>query len=115
MKRILCLPSWTMSDWLHHRHGANIPDLLITTMISRKRASKKMKVSTDPISQFTGDRIDQTNGEQLQRLHINETTSAKNEIRNKEKSVYHDRKTVIVSLQPSKVKHHETGPGRNGV
>ena len=36
VKRILHLPSWTSSDWLHHRHGPNIPDLLVTTMTARK-------------------------------------------------------------------------------
>ena len=48
VKRILHLPSWTLSDWLHHRHGANIPDLLTTTMTARKKASQKMKISTEP-------------------------------------------------------------------
>ena len=77
VKQILHLPSWTSSKWRHHRRGANIPDLLITTMAARKRASQKMKLSTDPRSQYTGDRTDQINGERLQRLKLSNTTSAK--------------------------------------
>ena len=77
VKRILHLPSWTSSKWRHHRRGANIPDLLTTTMAARKRASQKMKLSTDPKSQYTGDRTDQINGERLQRLKLSNTTSAK--------------------------------------
>ena len=47
VKKILHLPTWMSSDWLHHRQGASIPDLLTTTMTSRKRVSQKMKISTD--------------------------------------------------------------------
>ena len=68
------------SDWLHHQHGANKPDLITTNMVSRKQASQKMKISTYPISQFMGDRINQISGEQVRRLQISEITNAKNEI-----------------------------------
>ena len=39
-----------------------------------------MKISTYPISQFMGDRINQISGEQVRRLQISEITNAKNEI-----------------------------------
>ena len=63
VKKILHLPTW--SDWLHHRQGGNIPDLLTITMISRKRASQKMKLSTDLVAQHTEDLIDPINGDRL--------------------------------------------------
>ena len=40
---ILHLPTWTSTAWIHHRNGANIPDLVSTTMISRVKAARKMK------------------------------------------------------------------------
>ena len=44
--------------------------LLQTVMISRKKASEKMKLDPDPIAQEIGDRIDLLNVEQLNRLGI---------------------------------------------
>ena len=85
VKKILHLPSWMLSDWLYHRHGANIPNLLVSTMISRKRTSQKMNISSDPISQYTGDQIDPINGERLQRLSIINTSTAKKEVRRQRK------------------------------
>ena len=77
VKRILHLPSWTSSDWLHHHHGANIPDILVTTMTVRKRASEKMKLSKDPISRYVADQIDHINGDRLRHLKISDTGVAK--------------------------------------
>ena len=77
MKRILHLPSWTLSDWLHHRHGVNIPDLLVTTMTARKQASEKMKSPKDPISRYVADQIDHINGDRLRHLNISDTVMAK--------------------------------------
>ena len=77
VKRILHLPSWTSSDWLHHRHGANIPDLLVTTTTARKRASEKMKLPKDPISRYVTDQIDHINGDRLRHLKISDTVVAK--------------------------------------
>ena len=48
VKKILHLPTWTSSNVIHHRHGANILDLLVTTMTSRKRASLKNETVTRP-------------------------------------------------------------------
>ena len=45
-KVTLHLPSWTGTQCLHHRQGQNIPNLLKTVMISRKKASEKMKLDT---------------------------------------------------------------------
>ena len=69
-KLILHLPSWTSTQWIHHRKGGNIPSLLQATMISRKKASEKMKLDSDPIAREIGDRIDPLNGERLERLGI---------------------------------------------
>ena len=44
--------------------------LLQTVMISRKKASEKMKLDPDPIAQEIGDRIHLLNVEQLNRLGI---------------------------------------------
>ena len=70
-----------VSNWLHHRHGANIPDLSSTTMLSRKQASQNMKLSPDLVSQFVGGQIDQINRERLRHLHITETINVKKELR----------------------------------
>ena len=48
VKKILHLPTWTSSNLIHHRHGANIPDLLVTTMTSWKRASQKNETVMRP-------------------------------------------------------------------
>lgn len=69
-----------VSNWLHHRHGANIPDLSSTTMLSRKQASQNMKLSPDLVSQFVGGQIDQINRERLCHLHITETINVKKEL-----------------------------------
>ena len=51
-------------------------------MISRMKASTKMKVSPDQISQYTGDQIDPINGERLRRLKIGGVKSGKNNAQN---------------------------------
>ena len=58
VKTILHLPSWGGSHWLHHWKGGNISNLLKTVMISRKKASEKMKLDEDLIGREVGDRID---------------------------------------------------------
>ena len=63
VKEILHLPTWVSTDWIHHRHGANIPNLLRIAMLSRKKASEEIKKSDDPIARTVGDRIDPLNGE----------------------------------------------------
>ena len=70
VKKILHLPSLTGTEWLHYRKGGNIPTLLKTVMISRKKASEKMKLDDDPIAREVGNRIDPLNGERLQRIGI---------------------------------------------
>lgn len=64
------LPSWGGSHWLHHWKGGNISNLLKTVMISRKKASEKMKLDEDLIGREVGDRIDLLNDERFQRLGI---------------------------------------------
>ena len=70
VKEILHLPMWVPTDWIHHRHGANIPNLMRIAMLSRKKASEEMKKSNDPIARTVGDRIDPLNGERLERLEM---------------------------------------------
>ena len=69
MKKILHLPTWTSTSWMHNRNGANIPDL-VTTTISRSKASTKMKTSTDRIVRYTCDLITSLNDERLVRLNL---------------------------------------------
>ena len=69
-KVTLYLPSWTGMQCLHHRQGRNIPNLLKTVMISRKKASEKMKLDTDLIAREVGDRTDPLNGERLQKIGL---------------------------------------------
>ena len=83
IKRILHPPSWMLSDWLHHCHGGNVPDLFVVTMILWKKASAKLKVAPDPISQFIGDQINPINGERLRRLKIGDIKSGKSNIQQK--------------------------------
>ena len=70
VKKILHLPTWTATSWIHHRNGANVPDLVTTTMISRAKATAKMKTSTDPAARATGDILLPTHEERLQRLNL---------------------------------------------
>lgn len=81
LKKILHLPTWKSSDLLHHRHGGNIPDILISIIASRKGTSQKMKISPDPISQYTGNQIDSINIEWRWQLKISNTSTVKNEVR----------------------------------
>ena len=39
----------TRTSWIHDRNGCNIPDLVPSTMITRTKATLKMKTSTDVI------------------------------------------------------------------
>lgn len=41
VKSILHLPSWTSSNWLLHCHGANLPDLFVTLMVSQKKPNQQ--------------------------------------------------------------------------
>lgn len=70
VKGILHLPTWTSTAWIHHRNGANIPDLTTTTMISRCKATRKMKVSTDPVARATADELEPLDEERLTRLNL---------------------------------------------
>ena len=66
VKEILHLPSWVSTDWMHHRHGGNIPNLMRIAMLNRKKASEHMKKSEDPIARAIGGRIDSLNGERME-------------------------------------------------
>ena len=67
------------------KHDVNIPDFLTSTITFRKRASQKMKISSDPISQYTVDKIDLINGKRLQRLSTIDTTTPKSAVRRQRK------------------------------
>ena len=60
-------------------------------MTSPKRASQKMKLSRDLVSQHTGDLLDPTNGERMRKLKINFTTSAKEDIKQQRESRIKDQ------------------------
>ena len=91
VKKILHLPTWTSSNLIQHHHGANIPDLLVTTMTSPKGASQKIKLPRDVVSQHIGDLLDPTNGERMRKLKINSTTSAKENIKQQRESRIKDQ------------------------
>ena len=56
--------------WIHHHKGRNIPDLLITTMISHNNATTKMKISSEIIAQHVGDRLCPLYEERMNRLNM---------------------------------------------
>ena len=66
VKEILHLPTWVSTDWMDHRHGGNIPNLMRIAMLSRKKANEHMKKSEDPIARAVGDGIDSLNGERME-------------------------------------------------
>ena len=70
VKKILHLPTWVSNNWIHHRNGGNIPDLVTATMITRHKATAKMKTSEDAASRHTGDQIHPMNEERLLRLRL---------------------------------------------
>ena len=75
VKKILHLPTWTSTSWIHHRNGCNIPDLVASTMITRINATLKMKTSTDAIVQQTGDVLTPLNEERLMRLNLDKSSN----------------------------------------
>ena len=70
VKRILHLPTWTSNNWIHHRNGGNIPDLEKRTMITRLKATTKMKLLTDKAARITGDQLNPHSEQQVQRLRL---------------------------------------------
>ena len=107
VKKIFHLPSWTRTEWLHHRKGGNIPNLLKTVMISRKKASEKMKLDEDPIARQVRDRINPLNGERLQRIGItgNNWLRIKEEQKKQEERVIarHNKGRAILTMFDSKI------------
>lgn len=80
VKRVLHLPVWTNTSWIHHRNGMNIPDLVTTTMLTRTKATTKMKTSKDSISQHIGDQLNPDNERQLERINLLNITNPKEAI-----------------------------------
>ena len=107
VKKIFHLPSWTGTEWLHHTKGGNIPNLLKTVMISRKKASEKMKLDEDPIARQVRDRINPLNGERLQRIGItgNNWLRIKEEQKKQEERVIarHNNGRAILTMFDSKI------------
>ena len=79
VKKILHLPTWTSTSWIHHRNGCNIPDLTTIVMASRTKATTKMMTSKDAAAQFTGEQLNPTNEERLIRLNLLQYTNKKEE------------------------------------
>ena len=80
VKKILYLPTWTSTSWLHHSNGCNIPDLKTTVMSSRTKATTKMMISKDKTAQFTGEQLNPTNEERLTRLNLLQHSNKKDEM-----------------------------------
>ena len=52
VKKILHLPTWTSTAWIHHRNGFNIPNLVTTNMISNKENEiSTLKMKSQQMSQ----------------------------------------------------------------
>ena len=73
VKLILHLPTWTLTAWIHHRSGGNIPDLVTSTMVSRAKASSKMKVSSDPAARATAEKQNPIDESRVARLNLGST------------------------------------------
>ena len=65
LKKILDLPTWVSNNWIHHRNGSNIMDLVTATMTTRNKVAAKIKTSADAASRHTGDQIHPLNEERL--------------------------------------------------
>ena len=87
LKRILHLTTWTSTTWIHHRNGCNIPDLLTTTMITRAKATAKIKISKDKIAQYTGDALTPMYKERLVCLELQNSTNKREVIKRLEKQL----------------------------
>ena len=101
VKRILHLLTWTSNNWIHHRNGGNIPDLEKRKMITRLKATTKMKLSTDEATRTIGDQHNPHNEQQVQRLRLPNSINIK-------KAVYqmkrmNNGKSLVTMLQS----HHK--------
>ena len=77
VKEILHISTWVWTEWIHHRHGANIPNLMRNAMLCRKKLSEQMKKSDDPIVRTVGNSIDPFYGERLEKLEKNSSNKRK--------------------------------------
>ena len=68
-KEILHLPSWISTDWIHSK-SLGLTELQSNTVIARKKASEKMLLSSDKISQTVASEIDPMNDERLEGLRL---------------------------------------------
>ena len=101
VKKILHLPTCMPTNWIYHRNGANIPDLLLSTMQSRTKATTKMKLSEDPISRSIGGRQNPTNEERLQRLGYNTNNRKEEQHRQMEEELerINNGKALVTALR----------------
>ena len=107
VKEILHLPTWVSTEWMHHRHGGNIPNLMTLAKLSEKKASKKMKKSEDSIAWTIGDRIDPLNRECFERLKMTNINRSKTKDEQRKKSDEQIRKQnndrAIITMFESKI------------
>ena len=97
LKKILDLPTWVSNNWIHHRNGSNIPDLVTATMITRNKATAKIKTSTDATSRHTGDQIHPLNEERLLRLGLlNEDNKKRTHLQNIGKPTGKDKQREVI-------------------
>lgn len=97
VKKILHLPTWVSNNWIHHRNGSNIPDLVTATVITRNKATAKMKTSKDATSRHTGDQIHPLNEERLLRLGLlNEDNKKRTHLQNIGKPTEKDKQREVI-------------------
>ena len=76
-KEILHLPTWTSTDCLHSKEGLGLVVLQSNAMIARKKASEKMLLSNDKISEVVAPEINPVNGERLEGLKLHDIQTNK--------------------------------------
>ena len=106
VKRILHLPTWTSNNWFHHRNGGNIPDLEKRTMITRLKATTKMKLSTDEAARTIGDQLNPHNEQQVQRMRLPNSINIKEAVYQQMEDRLkrmNNRKSLVTMLQS----HHK--------
>ena len=79
------------TDWLHSKEDLGLMELQLNAMIARKKASKKMLLSNDKISQIVASEINPINGECLEGLKLQNAQA------NKRKTTWTDRKLANIS------------------
>ena len=72
VKRILHLPEWTSTAWMHSKEGGQIPYLITKVMKSKKKATERMLEERDETVRALGNDLDRMQKEVMERCGITE-------------------------------------------